>query len=78
MLIARLGFGLLILLAAALLWKPVNAQQADKISLPSLLEQGFEIKGVDYNIGIVVQKGKVVYTCSWAGADRITSCYALN
>ena len=73
--ITKPGFLIAIVLAAALLGKPADAQQPGtqavpqlpKITLPSLTAQGFEIKAVTLappNFQVVfIQKGKDVYAC---------------
>jgi hypothetical protein len=61
---------------AAAFSQPLQAQKAAP-SLPALLEQGYEIKGVSYNIGVLVQKGAKVYVCHWA-SDNKSSCDQIN
>lgn len=76
--VSKLKFGTAIFLATAFLCQPVKAQQTTTPpSLPSLLSQGFEIKGMSYNIGVLVQKGSVVYVCGWA-ADNKSACVPIN
>jgi hypothetical protein len=75
--IAKSGFGAAIFLAVALLFEPVQAQQTGRLSVPSLLEQGYQIKGMSYNIGVLVQRGSVVYICAW-GADYNSNCTIVN
>jgi hypothetical protein len=72
--IIKLGPYIAVVLAAALLSTPVDAQQPGpqpapqppKISLTSLTNQGFEIKaaapGGDFQL-VFLQRGKDVFTC---------------
>jgi hypothetical protein len=62
--------------AVALMSQPVNAQQKG-MTLTALLQQGYEIKALAYHVGLLVQKGAVVYACSW-GNDGKTSCLPLQ
>lgn len=60
---------------AAAFSQPLQAQTPP--SLPALLEQGYEIKGMSYNIGVLLQKGAKVYVCHW-GSDNKSSCVQIN
>jgi hypothetical protein len=77
-----LGFRIMAIFAIVLFCLPVKAQQ--RITLSSLIEQGFEIRAGQASpiIAIIVQKGKDVFLCISSDGQRggvyTTDCHPIK